>query len=91
MSKRQLSARMRRHWTGKKAPLVEDKFVAEVLLDGDRAIPLQEMANRHAEEGFHVKREIFDKPVESNWGYSSLKTFLRVTISRRQLEMGRDA
>lgn len=90
---------MRRAWTGHsrlKAPLVPVRFEAEVDFHGDKCVPLQIMAAKHAEAGYCVKVEEFKKevpcrPTASVCGKKVVSTkkvdFLRVEINTPQGEL----
>lgn len=80
---------LRRAWTDKKCPLISEKFTAEVQLDGPKAIPLQELANRHRAEGYMVKEKFFTKDIGNKFAPNKVP-FMRVTIERGQLDMERD-
>lgn len=80
---------VRRAWSDKKGPLIPEKFTAEVQLDGPKAIPLQELANRHRAEGYTVKEKFFKKNIGNQFAPNEVP-FMRVTIERGQLDMERD-
>lgn len=71
-------------WTSNKAPLIPEKFTAEVQFDGKHDIPLMELANRHRAEGYKITEEYFKKTVGSTWAPREVN-FVRITIERGQL------
>ena len=76
---------MKRAWSKKSAPIVPQKFTAEVQLNGAKAIALQEMANRHEIEGYKVTREFFKKTL---CPFDEIEAqFIRITIENVQDEM----
>ncbi len=77
---------MKRAWSKKSAPIVPQKFTAEVMLDGARAMALQDMANRHEIEGYKVTREFFKKE-DIRFIKPKLVQFIRITIENVQDEM----
>lgn len=88
----QLGAMMKKAWTGharRKAPLVPISFKAEVEFHGDKCVPLQIMANKHREAGYHVEMEEYQKEVVTSLAAgvngqkvqeTKLVDFLRVSI-----------
>lgn len=82
-------SQLRRAWTGANVPLIPEKFTAEVMFDGPKAIPLQELANRHRAEGYKVSEDYFTKDIGNDFAPRHVP-FMRVTIERGQLDMTRD-
>jgi len=74
---------MKRAWSKKSAPIVPQKFTAEVQLGGAKAMALQELANRHEIEGYKVTREFFNRDV-----FKEPVQFIRINIENMQDETG---
>jgi len=77
---------MKRAWSKKSAPIVPQKFTAEVQLDGARGMAVQDLANRHEIEGYKVTREFFKRDAP-NPHISEPVQFIRIIIESVQDEM----